>query len=601
LPTQQLYAWLPTLESGFVRVASKVTPSFGIRFSAANQIFSFAGQSSTAVTGVALPPIQIEVIDSNYMLDTTANSIIIDASTSSGSLVQDGTSVEVINGVAVFRLLTFATSGLEPVVTFRVRGSSLSSTMVSTLSGVSVSTGTILVTAATIPAASIVFVTASTSDNNNITQPFQSFLFTDFSDAVLKVAVAITDSAHVTAPSAERTVTIKQTSAEAVLSSNQEVTIAQGSSSIAYFDAVILSQQSGYNSAPIFLKFVVTTPTSSPILVGNTITVGPIFIGTQLASSFAAGVGQCMTFYYTPIMVMTFRMPLILFNLTTALSSISTLLSLDVDKAVAVGDTADGGYGSSAASLGVVALQAFSPSVRLVPMLVEATASSDPVTLTRWTGTKVTFGLRNTLTSLAASSTNSVLSARSPRDLAIDLAAYRPSCSPSTGGQFSTSTGDYTVQQTGYAINDATCVVSLFVSAISAAQNCSTSGYLTPCQCYSVYAMSHYGGLCAPVPSLLSTMTSLCQGLLSDCSEPSVILACSTFAAPAETSTVVYLALLALIVIPLAGVGYYIFRRSSSNKTLMSKEKQMQQDEVKEPIGRKIARFFKKSSEIVGV
>ncbi|CUG93899.1 unnamed protein product [Bodo saltans] len=383
LATPQPYAWLPILQTGFVRVASSVTSSYGIRFSATNQIFSFAGQSSTAVIGVALPLIQIEVTDSNYMLDTTANSMIIDAFTSSGTLGADGASVTVTNGVAAFRLLTFTSGGLEPVITFRVRGSSLSSTTVTTLSGVYLSTGAILVTTATIPAASIVFVTSSTSDNNNITQPFQSFLFNDFSDAVLKVAVAITDSAHVIGSTAERTVTIKQTSAEAVLASNQEVTIAQGSSSTAYFDAAILSQQSGFDGAPIFLQFVVTTPTSSPILVGNTITIGPIFIGTQIASALEAGVGQCMTFYYTPVMVMTFHNSLLTFNMTSALAAVSTLLSLDTDKAVATADTTNGGYGLAAASLSVVALQAFSPSVRLVPMVVLQTASSDPVTLTR--------------------------------------------------------------------------------------------------------------------------------------------------------------------------------------------------------------------------
>lgn len=557
----QPYSGIDAISSGFVHVSATVEGSFGVQFAPSNVVFPAPGISSTAVIGVALPPIALRVTDSANQWDasTTTDGALVVATVSSGEIADDG-SVEVITGgIATFSMLTFISAGIEPVITFTVlRCSDLA------VQGKSVSTGSVLVTSTVIQTSEIQ-VSASYSDRNNVTQPLMSsaIVFPSIATSTLQIAVSVADSSHVVNSVVSQSVTIAMTSTEAALAASQTVTLTTGSSATAYFSSTILSFQSGYEMAPIFLKLTVTV-SSSPMIVGSTLVVGPIFIAGYL------DVDACATHFAAPVIATTWPVtPSSTFNVSNALSIIASQLSLPFDKTYTVQSVT-----TDATSLTPASLFALSPTTQLIPIGVEETMGISATSLTRWAGSKLLVAVSRRPSFLLASST---VTEKSNREVAAALTAFRPTCSPSGTSTIVTTTG-YAMDSAVYAENDATCSVVALRSAIDTAVNCSASGFLTTCQCYSLYVMDPMGDLCSGLPSLATLFGGLCNGMLSSCYESGVVVSCRSFWSTSNTNRAAYFAFFALLAIPIGIAVYCCYRRAAPRSVFLSHERQSKED-----------------------
>jgi len=178
---------LKPIKSGFVTVTDLPKPSYAIRFRKYTSLVTYEGQSLSAVQNIAIPPIEIEMIQSSYQIDETNNKAVVVATASSGVLHPDGVVATMERGIARFLLLKFTSKARDAVITFTVLQDNVDA------QGKQIQTGIVILTLLPIPALWLSFVD---SGNTKIKQPRQEFTLDTFSSTIDNVTLGLKDSSY---------------------------------------------------------------------------------------------------------------------------------------------------------------------------------------------------------------------------------------------------------------------------------------------------------------------------------------------------------------------------------------------------------------------
>eukprot|EP00658_Telonema_sp_P-2_P074389 TRINITY_DN635_c0_g1_i7.p1 TRINITY_DN635_c0_g1~~TRINITY_DN635_c0_g1_i7.p1 ORF type:complete len:881 (-),score=96.83 TRINITY_DN635_c0_g1_i7:280-2922(-) len=462
------YTAMNTLETGFVTVAASTTTSFGLRFAQSGSLFIHAGQTTSAVVNIALPTIVIEVIDSLYQFDDEAGGgMVISVETSTGTLDKDGSRELVVAGKATFSTLKFTSIADSPILTFRAQQSTTDA------NGKTISSGAISLTTLPVSTSEISFVETANS-YNNVTRIFQTFSFDSLASASVLASVTIRDSAHQVEIPPEGTVEIDIQCEEAILQTGIPGTITPLTSAVTNFSTTFISFRRGYEGAPIYLKYIVTS-SSNPLLINTYLTVGPITIRSTEET------GTCVRRIVSPRVVAQFRSSVDAFLAieNTMRASLSYLVGIDTS--------------------------------RLLINEVERTVGVDYASVSTWVGCKVTIEFLDP----TATSANQ----RSPQELAAVFVTLRPSCMGPING--------LTLDSVFYAADDQSCDAASYYAALNLSQTCDATGINPTCQCYDENLVEPLGSLCAVDDSgFKENFVELCNGPLLECKEATILAVC---------------------------------------------------------------------------
>ena len=451
--------------------------NFGLTFARDWSLIQYEGEATSGVLFVTLPTIQLQIVDSLHGLDTSGQGIIVSATSSGGNLASGG-AVAFVSGVANFTSLRFQTVASSPAITFTVQSGPYA------VSGSSVVTGPIALTAAYIPNYNIRFKRFSGcpfgAPTMCVVRNYQEFSFRDMSQVRIAATVIVEDSSHQQqqndpgSPDAEQTVEITAVSLEA--------SIDQASPGLRWTATFLTSSEgtliiglSGYISAyaatqpPIYI--VITVTGGSPSLIGRTLVIGPVTVGSGSGSS-------CATSLNAPQVVANFYMVLSNFtaNMNKTIASVAQLLGIEKSR---------------------VAITNYS-----------TTAGIDPSTKRRWVGTKATLRFADP----SPTSANRASSAA----LAAQFVALRPDCQ-----QTPLALANVYVENPNYGCNPA-----LFFQGVNLSQLCTVNGDNTQCACYNEFLIDPYGVICLDDFTVRASFQKQCA-LLSTCLENNILNVCS--------------------------------------------------------------------------
>jgi hypothetical protein len=525
--TMRALSGYTVLETGFVSVEASTIKAYHLKFATVGSLLNWEGQATSAVVNTALPPILVQVVDSAGLLDTDAQDIVITCTASSGALARDGSTEAVINGVATFSLLMFTSLAQAPVLIFRAQRSR------APVSGKSISSGIITVTYKPLNAYEIAFA-SSTSFNNNVTYNFQPFLFPTMQDLLVMSSIVLRNSAHEVEPTASAFVSLVQLSTEGTLTTSATIDIVQGSSrASANFSAQASGFQPLYRNAPIYLRYVVKD-SSGPNLVGQVLTVGPIVISNSPDTQ------TCTAQLNAPIVTLRLEQPvdLITANLPLVQAQIAAQMSLAPAQVLLSNPRAEQGL--------------------------------SVLTMAPRTGSRLDVQFQPFGTYSSA-------------QLAAQLVQFRAPCSSTQAPQTSSpaqSSGVFrsaTITSAFYKSQELSCDVDGFWKGLSLARNCSIAQLHSKCQCYAIYLLDTYGPLCATNVDVKSEYSSFCTEL-DFCKEIDVVVSCKPFLVVSSIFKSVYLAILAVLAIPVI-VGLLVLRRNRMKKVLLNSEHKKRQEE----------------------
>ena len=484
------FSGINQLRTGFVTVTSSVTANYGLRFSSANSLFIYPGQPSSAVLNVALPPITIELVDSLYVADTSNNDVVIVATTSSGQLDANGAREIVTKGKAVFSTLKFISIGDEPILTFKAQSAS------QPVGGKSITTGSLTLTTLPIASFEIAFM-SSTDGNNDVTHEFQAFTFASLLDVRIRTVVMVRDSAHQYESSSLGTLEMTQSSDEAVVEVKKVSFVGQSANFTTTFSDWISDSTRG---AAIYVKYVVTSG-SNPLLLGKTLTIGPIKV--ESSSTHAA----CSSVLSSPVVVGEFRTPIETFSPNLTRSSIAYLMGVEAN--------------------------------RVKFANIRKVKGVDHSTVAQWTGTKVDVSFLDPLTT----STNR----KSSSQLASELVELHPGC----------NTGDLNVAAFYLKEHDNGCDPEAFNVAVNYSAVCAIASSTSDdkCACYLSKLFDVWGTKCSTDEDVHANFVVVC-GEVASCQKPKMTEICTVVLSGEESSLawvwVVSFVLLAVVLLLLA-------------------------------------------------
>jgi hypothetical protein len=285
-----------------------------------DSLISYPSQVSSAVVDVALPPIIVEIVDSENKADTTDSSTLILAGTTSGQLDSTGVRQTVVNGRAVFSTLRFSQVGERPILTFSVFTSPSPA-----VQGKTLKTGSMTVSSWPIPDFEIAFLPALIAGVNDIGGK-TSLTFGNFTDVRIRAVVVVQDSAHQQAfPQVLNDVTLGVDSDEVTLSGSKVFTIrSTGPTSrvtscpgCADFDITFSGYKSGVpRGSSVFLRFTVLD-TKTAVLLGKSLVFGPVIVSSDQSTT-------CSISEAAPGVVVEFATPLSTFIVPSALAAVQS-------------------------------------------------------------------------------------------------------------------------------------------------------------------------------------------------------------------------------------------------------------------------------------
>eukprot|EP00744_Colponema_vietnamica_P010557 GILI01014908.1.p1 GENE.GILI01014908.1~~GILI01014908.1.p1 ORF type:complete len:723 (+),score=113.53 GILI01014908.1:316-2169(+) len=465
--TSVLYQAINVLETGYVTVAEDTTAVYGLRFAKSSSLILYNNQPTTAVINIALPQIIVEVIDSIYQFDSTANGIVIVATTSTGTLDTDGSTAVVSAGVAIFTTLKFTTIADNPTLTFRAQKTTTA------VAGKTVQTGAISITQLPTASSQIAFST-QLSATNNFTEQYQSLTFDTLSEAVIYASVTVRDSSHQFSETFADEISIEVRCDEATLQTSSSITIGGTTGAVyANFTTRFISYNNAYLGAPIFLKYVVESSTNS-LLVGKTLVAGPITIRS------VSEAGTCTRQISSPQVVAFFSGTVGSFEAQQAAmtSSLSYLMNIEAS--------------------------------RLKIQSVTAATGMDLASVTKWAGVRVLIEFD--------SPTTASVNQKEPAQLANEFVSLRPMCLEPING--------FSLRDVYYAADEASCDSSSFNQALNDTRTCLNAGITPSCQCYDEYLFSPVGSACANSAQYSNFFSSLCNNDALECKEAAVLNIC---------------------------------------------------------------------------
>lgn len=512
------------VRSGFVSLAVAATADFELRFRSLGSSIERPGQAITAVVGVTLPPVVLEVANSLGEVDEAAgeSSITVVASTpTAGVLDGDGTVARVVDGVAIFDRLRYVMLVDNSVLRFTAESSSVVPVL-----GQQLRSGAVTVTQEPIPVASV-----RLADVGFVTWPTgvvslglgaQAAQFNNVSDVDIGVALIFSDSAH--RPSSAEAlrdagVVVEVTSAE-VAGVTARRTVDPSCSCVRFRHRTWSGFNADVEDGIATLRYTVVAATNAR-LVGATAVVGPITIVESQRSSQCAGAGSVSS----PVVVGEFEIPADQFGnpaeQAALASRLAQFMSVDADR------------------------------VLLRHQAAEPVARVDPATLASWSGVKVpmTFG----------NPAQGALNRKSAAALADEFVSLRGDC----------VTPALRLRSAYYERDDRSCDMTTFASEDQTAQSCLSEGNKDRCACYSETLFLGAGPVCVEHPDAQDVLRRLCLEM-NTCKNARITAVCDLIDFPARNLTGLYVSSAALFVVSVAGVFNY-YKRKRRNAAQQAK------------------------------
>ena len=474
-----------TLVSGFVTVTSTVVRNFALRFDNANSLITYEGQIMTGAVNIALPPITVQLVDSNNLPDASGDGFVISVSSTSGDIDASGSREIVSNGKAVFSNIKFTAMGNEPRLVFTAFQTN------QPVQGKSISTGVFVLAALPIPFFEIAF-TKVRSEFADVTYQFQTMTFATLADAQFKVSIFVRDSAHQVHSSSDgNVISIESVSDEAQIENRAGSTIV-GLDPLCncanFTTAITRANDIQYpRGTAIYVRYRVTA--GPALLLGKQLVVGPIIIEQELRpSGSTAATTSCEASLITPVILGEFAL-------------------------------------SPAAFVGARAATKAALATRLGVEPQRVTILDDIKSITRrdfdtggeWTGTLARIIFSNPF----PSSTN----LRTSAQLADEFVKLRPQCDKVQLNM-----------RTAYFEEDVkTCDVTAFRASLDAAHVCARSLFVPLCQCYDEGPAAIWGFPCEEEPTAQTMLVEMCSATV-DCSEASIQAVCSGLVSALATS-----------------------------------------------------------------
>jgi hypothetical protein len=463
------------LESGFVSVTGAAVANYNLRFAPTSSLIQYPLQTASAVVGVALPAIRIELVDSSNVADTSDTGTVIAAMATSGELDPAGAQAVVVNGVATFTNLKFAVMGSDPALVFTATQT------INPVEGRSIATGAFFLSTVPVSPYRIAFNTVVDA-NNMVTSEFTTLFFSSYTTATVAASIVILDSAHQRVTSLDSTtISVETDSDEALLDGgflDFDTTTATANISLQ-----IRGYNSGYEAGtPIFLSVKVTA--GPALLQGQSLVIGPVLIE---AVQSAASQDSCAANLVAPIVVAEYRLGLDVFNANqaTIVSDLATALGIETSRV------------------------SFLSTRSITRRAYDGTG--------KWTGTAVQITFGNP-TSTSATKLSSA-------QLAASLVEIRADCT-STGAAAS-NLGTVAKIESAYMLADlAKCDVDAFRSALADARACAAAGVIPACQCYSSGVISQYGWPCLETSGTAASLVSDMCGSVTTCSDADTFAVC---------------------------------------------------------------------------
>lgn len=468
---------IPLLRTGFLSVAADTTGNFGIRFAkSSNSFFQYAGQSATAVVNVAMPQIQIEIVDSLGNVDTSGSGITLAVTASGGGLFVDGGIATFVNGVATLSTLRFTTRADGVVVTFTVQQSA----KYPLLSGKTLSSGIVSVSALPVPAVRLGMIAATSCAAGFVcpSHPHQAFTFATIADVKINVTLTIFDNTNQPTFVDDGTmIGVAQESSEADIafgSTTGQMVVPIGKPFAIQTTLNGWSATHGPSSAPMYIRYRVIHSPAYPGLVGSQVVVGPLTVGVASAAANCPGAAAA------PVVVLKLYEQLSTVQAaqwtTTFLRRIAYLMGVEPSRITLVG--------------------------------LPSTTAGVRVDTSRWVGTRIAVQF----TDPTPSSSNRDSAAA----LASSLVSLRPDCdAPELG-----------IASVFLLKDEKSCVAADFNLAVADATRCSVTGFFTTCQCYQDNVISKMGIACSIDVNIKTSFSDMCQQL-ADCPQSEIISVCS--------------------------------------------------------------------------
>ena len=270
------------------------TPSWFRKFTS---LVTYEGQPLSAVQNIAVPPIEIEMIDSAYQFDDTNSEVVIVATASSGILHPDGVVAKMERGVARFLLLKFTSKARDSVISFTALQDNIPA------QGKKILTGAIALTQRPIPT---LWLSLLDDGVSTIKQPMMPVMLENFSSPIPFVTLGLKDSAYqfdLTNLDTSLVVQVIGPSGMATTCSPELPLSAVSGILACPIDKVGMFHFSNLRftarSAPenIFITFIAYSSSGKSITDGQSIVVGPILLQTR------SGTESCASSNDQPIII----------------------------------------------------------------------------------------------------------------------------------------------------------------------------------------------------------------------------------------------------------------------------------------------------------
>lgn len=533
-------AWLRalTVRTGFVRIASAPTSYFGLRIARSlppqypvvpGAAVAEAGQRSTAVVGVTLPPIVVEVTDSLGVLDSGTDSIpltIVALPTTGQSSLLLGASAAVRNGLAIFDGLRFSAVSDDVALTFTANMAP-EATEVLPVAGSSVLTGSFKVTVAPQPLSHMFFGPLPSNyvlprGSVLLTKPYEATTFANLSDVSVTVVLRFRDSAHrpVTARSQSEGglhngvlhgLEVRVTSA--VFDVEQTANDPDPSCGCLMLTIRPRSWKSSATAgAPAYVSFSVSAvgPRGDPAMIGQTLTVGPISVVSE-ANPDACAAGTASAFVYAE-----YQVPLLSFDSTKAERQLAYVMALETDR------------------------------VTIDKQLGVPVDRKDHDSLAPWTGVRVPVRFSDPRPSDRNRQPGSVLAAA--------LTSLEPDC----------TAPDLLLRSAYFPEPDRSCKSDAFDRAAAQSRQCMRQGLQGACECWAQNLFADAGPRC--IRERQSDLQTICLEM-SSCSDAQISAVCDQVPEKVQNLTGMYVSIVAVLVGGVGGGIFVIRRRAASIAT----------------------------------
>ncbi|CUG93900.1 unnamed protein product [Bodo saltans] len=478
---------IPTIRTAFIGVATDTTGNFAFQFvNGGDSFISYAGEPAQAVVGVALPAIQVQIIDSLGNVDASGTStstapLLLGVTSSGGSATIDAL-VPFVNGVATISTLRFLAASFNPIITFTIQ----TTTAYPLLSQTSIVSGPIMLTVSPINAVAIAVQPFDNCDTSSsyvcVDANLQSMTFANLSSVLLRVQVGAIDSANqmATRPITDSTFTVRVSCEQAAFNSafSTDATAVVGTNIVLNIPPLTtMNTAFRATNVPLYFTICVVSAPDFPALLDSSVVIGPITV-TALASS-ASAAASCAGAASAPVVVLKLYSPLA----STTLSYLNTNFLTNLCY--------------------IMGVEASRVTIVSPPSLTSGINTDT----TRWEGTRL---------SLQFSDPTPTSSNRdSAATLAAALVALRPDCQAPT----------LSIASIFYASDEKGCIRATFQAAVAAADTCASQGFYSTCQCFQDNVISPMGVVCSIDVVVGPDFSTMCQRL-SNCAQSEIISVC---------------------------------------------------------------------------